>query len=105
VNIRDTGHILENMVYLELLRRGYEVYVGSMTNGEVDFVAKNEQGLTYYQVSESTLQPDVIERELKPLLRIKDKSPKYLLTLDEIESTADYDGIRKLNVLKWLLDN
>ena len=102
---RDTGHILENMVYLELLRRGYEVYVGSMTNGEVDFVAKNEQGLTYYQVSESTLQPDVIERELKPLLRIKDNYPKYLLTLDEIESTADYDGIRKLNVLKWLLDN
>ena len=102
---RDTGHILENMVYLELLRRGYEVYVGSITNGEVDFVAKNEQGLTYYQVSESTLQPDVIERELKPLLRIKDNYPKYLLTLDEIESTADYDGIRKLNVLKWLLDN
>lgn len=77
----------------------------SMTNGEVDFVAKNEQGLTYYQVSESTLQPDVIERELKPLLRIKDNYPKYLLTLDEIESTADYDGIRKLNVLKLLLDN
>lgn len=102
---QDTGHVLENTVYLELLRRGYEVYVGSMTNGEIDFVAKDEHGLTYYQVTESTLQPEVMERELKPLQRIKDNYPKYLLTLDEIESTADYDGIRKLNVLKWLLGN
>ena len=102
---RDTGHILENTVYLELLRRGCEVYVGSMTNGEVDFVSKDEHGLAYYQVSESTLQPEVMERELKPLQRIKDNYPKYLLTLDEIESTADYNGIRKLNVLKWLLGN
>ena len=102
---RDTGHILENTVYLELLRRGCEVYVGSMTNGEVDFVSKDEHGLAYYQVSESTLQPEAMERELKPLQRIKDNYPKYLLTLDEIESTADYNGIRKLNVLKWLLGN
>jgi len=100
---RDTGHVLENTVYLELLRRGYEVYVGSMTNGEIDFVAKNEHGLTYYQVSESTINPEVMERELKSLKRIKDNYPKYLLTLDEIESTADFDGIRKQNVLKWLL--
>ena len=99
----DTGHILENTVYLELLRRGYEVYVGSMANGEVDFVAKNEQGLTYYQVAESALQPEVMERELKPLQRIKDNYPKILLTLDEVGAVADYDGIRKQNVLKWLL--
>ena len=101
---QDTGHILENTVYLELLRRGYEVYVGSMTNGEVDFVAKNDRGLIYYQVSESALQPETMERELKPLQRIKDNYPKYLLTLDEVGATADYDGIRKENVLKWLLD-
>lgn len=101
---QDIGHILENTVYLELLRRGYEVYVGSMTNGEVDFVAKNDRGLIYYQVSESTLQPETMERELKPLQRIKDNYPKYLLTLDEVGATADYDGIRKENVLKWLLD-
>lgn len=101
---RDTGHILENIVYLELLRRGYEVYVGSMAKGEVDFVAKNEHGLVYYQVSESTLQPEVMERELEPLQRIKDNYPKYLLTLDEIGATADYEGIRKQNALKWLLD-
>lgn len=102
---RDTGHILENTVYLELLRRGYEVYVGSLTNGEVDFVAKNENGLTYYQVSESTLQPEVMERELRPLQRIKDNYPKILLTLDEIGTTADYEGIRKQNVLQWLLED
>ena len=101
---QDTGHILENTVYLELLRRGYKVYVGSMTGGEVDFVTKDAQDrLTYYQVSESTLQTEVMERELKPLQRIKDNYPKYLLTLDEVNSTADYDGIRKENVLKWLL--
>ena len=99
----DMGHILENTVYLELLRRGYEVYVGSMANGEVNFVAKNEQGLTYYQVAESALQPEVMERELKPLQRIKDNYPKILLTLDEVGAVADYDGIRKQNVLKWLL--
>ena len=99
----DTGHILENTVYLELLRRGYEVYVGSMANGEVDFVAKNEHGLTYYQVAESALQPEVMERELKSLQRIKDNYPKILLTLDEVGAVADYDGIRKQNVLKWLL--
>ncbi|MFV0636985.1 ATP-binding protein [Mitsuokella sp. WILCCON 0060] len=101
---QDTGHILENTVYLELLRRGYEVYVGSMTGGEVDFVTKNEQGLAYYQISESTLQPEVMERELKPLQRIRDNYPKFLLTLDEIESAADYNGICKQNVLQWLLD-
>jgi len=102
---RDTGHILENTVYLELLRRGYEVYVGSMASGEVDFVAKDENGLSYYQVSESTLQPDVMERELKSLQKIKDNYPKFLLTLDEVNAEADYDGVRKRNVLKWLLDD
>jgi len=102
---QDTGHILENTVYLELLRRGYKVYVGSMTGGEVDFVTMDAQDrLAYYQVSESTLQPEVMERELKPLQRIKDNYPKYLLTLDEVNATADYNGIRKENVLKWLLE-
>ena len=91
--------------YLELLRRGYKVYVSSMTGGEVDFVTKDAQDLlAYYQVSKSTLQPEVMERELKPLQRIKDNYPKYLLTLDEVNATADYDGIQKENVLKWLLE-
>ena len=102
---QDVGHILENTVYLELLRRGYEVYVGVLPKGEIDFVAKDTKGLTYYQVSESTLQPDVMEREIKPLQHINDHYPKILLTLDEVESDANYDGIRKQNVLKWLLED
>lgn len=102
---QDVGHILENTVYLELLRRGYEVYVGVLPKGEIDFVAKDTKGLTYYQVSESTLQPDVMEREIKPLQHINDHYPKILLTLDEVGSDANYDGIRKQNVLKWLLED
>ena len=100
---QDTGHVLENMVYLELLRRGYQVYVGAAANGEVDFVAKNGDGLEYYQVAESTQQPDVLERELKPLKSLSDQYPKTLLTLDEINAEADYDGIRKRNALQWMM--
>ena len=101
---QDTGHILENMVYLELLRRGYRVYVGASANGEVDFVAQNAEGMEYYQVAESTQQPEVLERELKSLKMLKDQYPKTLLTLDEINAEADYGGIRKRNALQWMLD-
>lgn len=101
---RDTGHVLENMVYLELLRRRYQVYVGAAGNGEVDFVAKNEKGISYYQVAESTQQPDVLARELKSLQALQDQYPKTLLTLDEINAEADYNGIRKKNVLQWMLE-
>jgi len=100
---QDTGHVLENIVYLELLRRGYEVYVGALPGGEVDFVAQDESGQSYYQVSESTQQPEVLARELKSLQALKDNYPKYLLTFDEVNATADYDGIKKRNVLRWLL--
>lgn len=99
----DTGHMLENIVYLELIRRGYKVYVGELSNGEIDFVVENKNGTEYYQVSETTLDPNNLNRELAPLQSIKDQYPKYLLTLDEIAPEADYNGIRKLNVLKWLL--
>lgn len=99
----DTGHVLENIVYLELLRRGFCVYVGALPSGEVDFVAQDEHGQIYIQVAESTQQPEVLERELKSLRAIKDNYPKLLLTLDEVNAMADYDGIRKKNVLRWLL--
>ena len=99
----DTGHMLENIVCLELIRRGYKVYVGELSNGEIDFVVENKNGTEYYQVSETTLDPNTLNRELAPLQSIKDQYPKYLLTLDEIAPEADYNGIRKLNVLKWLL--
>ncbi len=100
----DTGHVLKNMVYLELLRRYEEVYVGSLPGGEVDFVVRDARGLAYYQVAESTRQPDVLEGELKPLRSLKDAYPKYLLTLDEINADADYEGIRKKNALRWMLE-
>ncbi len=98
----DLGHILENLVFLELERRGYQVFVGQMEGGtEVDFVAINGDKIAYYQVSASTLNETTLARELAPLRQIKDNYPKYLLTLDEIVPSANYDGIQKVNALDW----
>lgn len=99
----DMGHILENIVYLELLRRGYKVYVGKVDDLEVDFVAENREGLKYFQVALSVRDNKVLERELKSLQRTGDHYPKYLLTLD-MDLESDYDGITKINVVDWLLD-
>lgn len=101
----DIGHILENVVYLELLRRGNRVYVGELEDGEVDFVTVGPERTVYYQVAATTLDEDVLKRELAPLQKIPDNYPKLLLTLDEVFATADYDGIRKRNVLDWLLED
>ena len=99
----DTGHLLENIVYLELLRRGYKVNIGKLAEKEVDFVASDENGLRYFQVSASVLDESTLARELEPLRRIPDHHPKVLLTLDEVFTSANYDGIKKMNVLEWLL--
>lgn len=99
----DMGHILENIVYLELLRRGYKVYVGKVDDLEVDFVAKNRDGLRYYQVALSVRDERVLERELRSLQRTGDHYPKYLLTLD-MDLRADYEGITKISVVDWLLN-
>ncbi|MDO4839802.1 MAG: ATP-binding protein [Desulfovibrionaceae bacterium] len=100
----DIGRVLENIVYLELRRRGYEVCTGQIgTSGEVDFAAMRDGKTEYYQVSETTLNEDVLRRELAPLQKIRDNYPKYLLTLDTVFGEADYDGIQKTNVLNWLL--
>ena len=99
----DMGHILENIVYLELLRRGYKVYVGKVDDLEVDFVAENRDGLKYYQVSLSVRDEKVLERELKSLQKTGDHYPKYLITLD-MDMEADYDGITKINIVDWLLN-
>ena len=99
----DMGHILENVVYLELLRRGYKVYVGKVDEYEVDFVAENRDGIKYYQVSLSVRDEKVLERELRSLERTGDYYPKYLLTLD-VDLEADYNGIVKKNVVDWLLE-
>lgn len=102
----DIGHILENVVYLELKRRYSEVYVGMIgSDGEVDFVAMKDGNPIYYQVSQTTLDEKVLERELAPLRQIRDNYPKYLLTLDEVFGEMNYDGIQKTNVLKWMLES
>lgn len=100
---RDMGHILENIVYLELLRRGYKVYVGKVDDLEIDFVAENREGLEYYQVSLTVRDEQVLKRELKSLQKTGDHYPKYLLTLD-MDLEADYNGITKINVIDWLLN-
>lgn len=100
----DIGHIIENLAYLELLRRGYEVYVGDIDKGEVDFVAIKNNQTEYYQISATTLNPDTLARELAPLQSVQDNYPKYLLTLDELFGEANYNGIQKKNLIKWLLE-
>lgn len=97
------GHILENVVYLELLRRGYDVYIGKVDDCEVDFVAINSKGIEYYQVSETVRDENTLNRELRSLDMIKDHYPKYLLTMD-LDPETSYNGIRKINVLDWLLE-
>ena len=98
------GHILENIVYLELLRRGYKVYVGKVDDLVVDFVAQNRDGLRYYQVALSVRNEDVLARELRSLQKTGDHYPKILLTLD-MDLEADYEGITKINVVDWLLND
>ena len=99
----DMGHILENIVYLELLRRGYRVYVGKVDDLEIDFVAENQGGLKYFQVSLTVRDAKVLERELRSLQRTGDHYPKYLITMD-MDLSSDYDGITKINVIDWLLE-
>lgn len=98
----DIGHILENIVYLELLRRGYEVYIGKTGDAEVDFIAINSEGQEYYQVAQTVMDESTLKRELSPLDSIKDHNPKYLLTMDYMPLTS-YNGIKQINVLEWLL--
>lgn len=98
----DVGHILENVIYLELIRRGYEVYIGKVDNVEVDFVARYEKGVKYIQVSASVRDENTLERELRPLQKITDHYPKCIMTLD-IDPEADYEGIRRINALDYLM--
>lgn len=98
----DAGHILENIVYLELLRRGYDVYIGKVDDLEVDFVAMDDKGMTYYQVSATVRDEKTLKRELASLQSINDNYPKILLTLDD-DPEMEYAGIRKINALDWLL--
>ncbi len=101
---QDMGHILENIVYLELLRRGYKVYTGKVDDLEIDFIAENSEGIEYYQVSLTTRDENTLNRELRPLQKTLDFYPKYILTMDR-DLDTDYNGIKKINVIDWLLDD
>lgn len=98
----DAGRLLENVVYLELLRRQKSVYIGKIDNLEVDFVAIDENDIVYYQVAATARDEATLKRELSSLQQINDQYPKYILTLDE-DPEADYDGIKRINALKWLM--
>ena len=98
----DVGHILENVIYLELIRRGYEVYVGKLDDLEVDFVCMDQKRIIYYQVAATVRDEKTLKRELLPLQKIHDHYQKILLTLDE-DPEADYEGIRRINALDWLI--
>ena len=99
----DLGHLIENIVFLELIRRGYKVNIGKMDRGEVDFVAVDTNGIVYYQVSASVLDENALKREIASLEVIPDHHPKVLLTLDTIGNGSNYGGIRQINLLDWLL--
>ena len=98
-----SGHVLENIVYLELLRRGYQVYIGKVDKYEIDFIAQNHEGIQYYQVALSVRDDDTLKRELRPLESTNDYYPKTILTLDN-DLATDYNGIKKINVVDWLLE-
>ena len=99
---RDNGHALENMVYFELLRRGYDVAIGKTDNAEVDFVATTADRKIYIQVTESMQSEDVRKRELAPLQKIRDNYEKVILSLDP-GFDSSYDGIKSENLIEWLL--
>jgi len=99
----DFGRILENIVYLELIRNGYDVYIGKIDRLEVDFVAVKGDEVEYYQVAYTTKDEKTLERELLSLKKINDNYPKYLITMDE-EPISDYDGIKKVFALDFLMD-
>ena len=98
----DAGHILENVAYLELLRRENKVFVGKVDHFEVDFVAQNSKGIEYYQVALTVRDEKTLQRELRPLQAIRDHYPKVILTMDE-DPEIQYDGIRRINARDWLL--
>ena len=100
---KDIGHVLENIVYLELIRRGYSVHIGKVDDREIDFVAAVGDERVYYQVAASVLDPATFEREFDPLVKIKDHYPKFVLTMDDLPTGVD--GIKQLNIIDFLLED
>ena len=102
-NRYDLGFTIENIVYLELSRRGGKVNIGKYGSTEVDFVTQKEGVLTYYQVTADMTAEETFEREMRPLRSIQDNYEKIVLTLDRF-SLGNYDGIKVMNVIDWLLE-
>lgn len=102
-NIRDTGHIFENIVFLELKRREGEAFIGKTRAGEIDFIANGANGTAYYQVAETVANPATLERELASLQSVRDNYPKYLITMDDVRPIS-HDGIQQVYALDWLLE-
>lgn len=96
------SRILENIVYLELLRRGFQVSIGKVGDLEIDFVADRAGDRVYYQVAASIFDPATFAREIAPLQKLADHYPKFLITMDEI--SVNEDGIRQINMVDFLLD-
>lgn len=99
--VKDNGSILENIIFLELKRLGYEIYIGKVEDKKIDFVIHNQDGIKYIQVALSVRDENTLKRELIPLQCIKDNYPKYIITLDY--DTADYDGIKQISAIDFLL--
>jgi hypothetical protein len=99
----DLGFSLENVIFLELMRRGYKVNIGKVGNTEVDFVAGKNDRLHYFQVTASMTDENTFKHEMTPLQNIRDNYPKTVLTLDRF-TVGDYDGIEVINAIDWLLD-
>lgn len=99
---RDSGHALENIVYFELLRRGYDVSIGKIDNSEVDFIATKADNKIYVQVTESMTSEDVRKRELSPLQKISDNYEKIILSLNP-GMDSSYNGIKSINLIDWLI--
>jgi len=97
----DVGRVLENVIYLELLRRHRHVFVGKMNDKEIDFIAVDQEQRAYYQVAATVRDEATLQRELTPLRKLRDSYPKTLLTLDE-DAPANIEGIRRINALQWL---
>ena len=99
----DLGFSLENIIFLELIRRGYSVNIGKVDATEIDFVARKNDDVFYYQVTASMVEETTFEREINPLKNINDNHPKTILTLDRF-TLGNYDGIKVVNAVDWLLD-
>ena len=102
-NYTDLGHIIENIVYLELMRRNYNVYIGYFTNAAIDFVAIKNGEMEYYQVCLSLLNEEVLKREVKSLKMINDNYPKYIISMDKVGTNYNIDGIKHINLIDWLM--